>query len=57
MSLGNNGLLAIVLLGLILLVPIQAQAPTATLSGHVRDESGAPVPGAVITVTAVENLL
>jgi hypothetical protein len=25
---------------------------TATLSGHVRDESGAPIPGAVVTVTA-----
>jgi hypothetical protein len=27
-------------------------APTATVSGQVRDESGAPIPGAVITVTA-----
>jgi hypothetical protein len=27
-------------------------APTASLSGQVRDESGAPIPGAVITVTA-----
>src|SRR4051812_2191081 len=27
-------------------------APTASVSGQVRDESGAPVPGAVITVTA-----
>jgi hypothetical protein len=26
-------------------------APTASLSGEVRDESGAPIPGAVITVT------
>lgn len=26
-------------------------APTASLSGHVRDESGAPIPGAIITVT------
>ena len=51
----NNGLLAIVLLGLILSIQIQAQAPTATLSGQVRDESGAPVPGAVITVTAAAD--
>src|SRR4051812_1598211 len=27
-------------------------APTATVSGQVRDESGAPIPGAVITITA-----
>ena len=27
-------------------------APTASVSGQVRDESGAPIPGAVITVTA-----
>ena len=27
-------------------------APTASVSGQVRDESGAPLPGAVITVTA-----
>jgi hypothetical protein len=27
-------------------------APTASVSGHVRDESGAPIPGAVITVMA-----
>src|SRR5688572_18761324 len=27
-------------------------APTASVSGQVRDESGAPVPGAVITITA-----
>src|SRR3954454_11865316 len=27
-------------------------APTASVSGQVRDESGAPVPGAVITVPA-----
>jgi hypothetical protein len=27
-------------------------APTASVSGEVRDESGAPIPGAVITVTA-----
>ena len=30
-------------------------APTASLSGQVRDESGAPIPGAVITVTAAAN--
>lgn len=51
----NNGLLANVLLGLILSIQIQAQVPTATLSGQVRDESGAPVPGAVITVTAAAD--
>src|SRR3954464_6870108 len=27
-------------------------APAASVSGQVRDESGAPVPGAVVTVTA-----
>ena len=27
-------------------------APTATLSGQVRDESRAPIPGAIVTVTA-----
>jgi hypothetical protein len=27
-------------------------APTASVSGEVRDESGAPIPGAVVTVTA-----
>jgi hypothetical protein len=27
-------------------------APTASVSGQVRDESGAPIPGAVVTVTA-----
>jgi len=27
-------------------------APTASVSGQVRDESGAPIPGAVITITA-----
>ena len=33
--------------------PASAQpAPTASLSGQVRDESGAPIPGAVVTVTA-----
>ena len=30
-------------------------APTASVSGHVRDESGAPVPGAVVTVTAAAH--
>jgi hypothetical protein len=30
-------------------------APTASVSGQVRDESGAPIPGAVITVTAAAN--
>jgi hypothetical protein len=30
-------------------------ARTANLSGQVRDESGAPIPGAVITVTAAAN--
>jgi hypothetical protein len=30
-------------------------APTASLSGQVRDESGAPIPGAVITITAAPN--
>ena len=29
--------------------------PTASVSGHVRDQSGAPVPGAVITVTAAAH--
>ena len=32
--------------------PIDLPAPTASVSGQVRDESGAPIPGAVITVTA-----
>jgi hypothetical protein len=31
---------------------IDQPAPTASVSGQVRDESGAPIPGAVITVTA-----
>jgi hypothetical protein len=30
-------------------------APTASVAGQVRDESGAPIPGAVITVTAAEG--
>ncbi|HWI17710.1 MAG TPA: TonB-dependent receptor [Vicinamibacterales bacterium] len=30
-------------------------APTASVSGQVRDESGAPIPGAVITVTATSR--
>jgi len=47
--------LAILLLGLILSNQIQAQGPTATLSGQVRDESGAAIPGAVITVTAAAD--
>ena len=53
--LGNNGLLVIVLLGLLFSIQIQAQVPTATLSGQVRDESGAPIPGAAITVTAAAD--
>jgi len=32
-------------------------APTASLSGQVRDESGAPIPGAVITVTAARSAI
>jgi hypothetical protein len=31
---------------------IDQPAPTASVSGQVRDESGAPIPGAVITVSA-----
>src|SRR3954471_14076958 len=27
-------------------------APTASVSGEVRDDSGAPIPGAIVTVTA-----
>ena len=47
--------LAILVLGLILSIQIQAQGPTATLSGQARDESGAAIPGAVITVTAAAD--
>jgi hypothetical protein len=32
--------------------PVVDAAPTVSLSGQVQDESGAPIPGAVITVTA-----
>lgn len=47
--------LRVVLAGLVCLVgagPVLAQLATATLSGEVRDESGAPVAGAAIIATA-----
>ncbi|MCC7153346.1 MAG: carboxypeptidase regulatory-like domain-containing protein [Bryobacterales bacterium] len=49
-SLGNVVILIVVLLPL-----VNAQSPTGTLQGVVRDPSGAPIPGSSVTLTNVEN--
>ncbi len=46
---------AVVLLFLFLLVSAQAQLPTATISGVVKDATGAVVPGVSVTATNVER--
>jgi hypothetical protein len=41
----------------VLPAPVVAQAPDAAVSGTVRDESGLPVPGVPVTITADGRVL
>ena len=52
---GNFGKLAGISLALLVSLSASAQLPTATISGVVKDSSGAVIPDVTITVTSKET--
>jgi hypothetical protein len=49
------GIVATLALSLFLAAPTDAQVATGTILGNVKDDSGAPVPGATVTATNVDT--